>query len=55
VLIGGAGYLLDSGMYLMLPGHATISQFTALGELMLPVWLVIKGVSLERWQQLAVA
>jgi Domain of unknown function (DUF4386) len=48
VLIGGAGYLVDSGMHLMFPGRATISQFTALGELMLPVWLLVKGVSVER-------
>lgn len=50
VLIGGAGYLVDSGMHLMFPGRATISQFTALGELMLPVWLLVKGISLARWE-----
>jgi Domain of unknown function (DUF4386) len=55
VLIGAAGYLIDSGMHLMFPGRATVSQFTALGELMLPVWLLVKGVSAERWRQLAVA
>jgi Domain of unknown function (DUF4386) len=54
VLIGGAGYLVDSAMHLLFPGRATISQFTALGELMLPVWLLIKGVSVEWWQQRAV-
>ena len=35
VVIGAVGYLVDSGMHLMVPGRATISQFTALGELML--------------------
>jgi Domain of unknown function (DUF4386) len=54
-LIGAAGYLVDSGMHLTFPGRATVSQFTALGELMLPVWLLVKGVSAERWQQLAVS
>jgi Domain of unknown function (DUF4386) len=50
VVIGAAGYLVDSGMHLMVPGQATISQFTALGEVMLPAWLLVKGVSVERLQ-----
>lgn len=49
-MIGAVGYLVDSGLHLMVPGRATISQFTALGELMLPAWLLVKGVSVERWQ-----
>lgn len=55
VLIAAAGYLIDSGTHLLFPGRATISQFTALGELLLPLWLLIKGVAVERWQQVAVA
>jgi hypothetical protein len=55
VLIGAAGYLVDSGMHVLLPGRATISQFTALGELVLPLWLLGKGVTVERRQRATVA
>lgn len=55
VLIAGGGYLIDSGAQLLFPGHAPISQFTFLAELLLPSWLLIKGVAVERWQQAAVA
>ena len=54
VLIGGAGYLIDSGTQLLFPGHAMISQFTFFAELLLPSWLLVKGVAVERWQQVAV-
>ena len=47
VMIGAAGYLVDSGMHLILPGRPTVSQFTALGELMLPIWLLAKGVTVQ--------
>jgi hypothetical protein len=30
-----------------------ISQFTFIGELLLPLWLLIKGVTVERWRQVA--
>jgi hypothetical protein len=55
VLIASAGYLLDSGAHLLAPGRATLSQFTAVGELVLPLWLLIMGVDVERWQQAALA
>jgi hypothetical protein len=48
-LIGAAGYLIDSGAHLLASGVATISQFTFIGELLLPLWLLIKGVNVERW------
>lgn len=54
VLIGAAGYLVDSGAHLLTSGVATISQFTFVGELLLPLWLLIKGVTLERWPQVKV-
>ena len=38
--IAAAGYLIDSGAHLLLPDRATISQFTAAGELVLPLWLL---------------
>jgi hypothetical protein len=55
VVIAGVAYLFDSCTQLLLPGHATVSQFTFIGELLLPLWLLIKGVTVERWQQAAVA
>ena len=55
VMIAGAAYLFDSAMQLLFPGLATVSQFTFVGELALPVWLVTKGVSVERWQEATVA
>jgi hypothetical protein len=51
VLVGAAGYLFDSGAHLLNSGVAPISRFTCLGELLLPLWLLIKGVNVERWQQ----
>jgi len=52
VVIAAAGYLIDSGTQLLFPGFATISQFTFIGELLFALWLVIKGVNVERWRRL---
>ncbi len=54
VLLASAGYLFDSSVHILLPGRATISQFTAVGELVLPLWLLVKGVDGPRWQRGAV-
>jgi hypothetical protein len=53
--IAGAGHLIDVGTQLMSPGFATISQFTWVGELLFPLWLLIKGVNVDRWQQVTLA
>jgi Domain of unknown function (DUF4386) len=55
VLVASAGYLLDSSAHILLPGRATISQFTAVGEMVLPLWLLVKGVDGSRWQRGTVA
>jgi len=55
LVVAGAGYLIDSGTQLLSPGLATISQFTFIGELLFPLWLLIKGVNVERWQQVTLA
>lgn len=54
LIIGGFGYLLDSFALLLLPNYedykAIISLLilpTALGELILALWLLIKGVKVE--------
>jgi len=50
LIIGGLGYLIDFFAFFLFPNvNATISQFTFLGELLLPLWLLIKGVNVERW------
>lgn len=55
VLVASAGYLLDSSAHILFPGRATISQFTAVGELVLPLWLLVKGVDGSRWRRGTVA
>ncbi len=51
VAIGGAAYVFDSVAQLLFPGTATISQFTFAGELLFSLWLLIKGVNVERLPQ----
>jgi hypothetical protein len=42
------GYLIDSVTHFMLPDFGfTVSEFTFVGELLLPLWLVVKGVYVE--------
>ena len=53
LVIGGVGYLIDSVTQLLFPSLPTISQFTFIGELLLPLWLLIKGVNVARWQEVA--
>jgi len=54
LIIACCGYLIDSGAHLLFPGFdATISQFTFVGEVLLPLWLLIRGVNVERWSSLA--
>lgn len=49
VRIAAAGYLIDSARHVLLPGGQPLSQFTAVGELALPLWLVTKGIDRQRW------
>ena len=53
LVIGGVGYVVDWATQLLLPSFPTISQFTFIGELLLPLWLLIKGVNVARWQEAA--
>lgn len=44
LLIGGLGYLFDFFMSVLFPSAGvTVTTFTFIGELLLPLWLLIKG------------
>jgi len=48
------GYLIDSVTFFVLPNFGmTIAQFTFIGEVLLPLWLLIKGVDVEQWEKRA--
>ena len=53
LVIAGASYVIESGAQILSPGFATISQFTFVGEVLFTLWLLIKGVNVERWQAVA--
>ncbi len=54
LMIGGVGYLIQSFATILLPDLAVrIVLFTDWGELLLPLWLVIKGVNVEQWKKRA--
>ena len=56
LIIACGGYLVDAVVQVLFPHlDATISQFTFVGELLLPLWLLFKGVNVEQWQRVAVA
>jgi hypothetical protein len=51
LIIACGGNLVDAVVQVLFPNiDATISQFTFVGELLLPLWLVFKGVNVEQWQ-----
>ncbi|MCP4418089.1 MAG: DUF4386 domain-containing protein [Chloroflexi bacterium] len=50
LIVGGFGYVIDFVTFSLFPNfNMTISQFTFIGELLLPLWLLIKGVNVEQW------
>jgi hypothetical protein len=52
LMIGCFGYLLDSVLAIAAPElGVTISQFTFVGEIALPLWLLIKGVNVAQWEK----
>jgi hypothetical protein len=56
LIIGGLGYLIDFLTSALFPNfNVTISEFTFLGELLLTLWLLIKGVNIEEWKKRALA
>jgi hypothetical protein len=56
LIIGCAGYLIQSIAALLFPTlHVDITLFTSWGELLFPLWLVIRGVNVEKWEKRALA
>ena len=54
LIIGGFGYLVDFVTLILFPDlGVTVSQFTFVGELLLPLWLLIRGVNIEGWERRA--
>jgi hypothetical protein len=56
LMIGCFGYLIQSLAAFLLPNlDVNIILFTSWGELLLALWLLIKGVNVERWEKRALA
>ncbi|HQY92904.1 MAG: DUF4386 domain-containing protein [Caldilinea sp.] len=54
LMIGCLGYVADSLVFLLFPTFGvTFSEFTFIGEVALPVWLLVKGVNVQRWNERA--
>jgi hypothetical protein len=52
LIIGGFGYLVDFFTFALFPEfNVTLSEFTFIGELLLPLWLLIKGVNVDKWKK----
>jgi len=52
LIIGCLGYLVDSFSGFLIPGfNVNVAMFTFWGEVLLPLWLLIKGVNIERWEK----
>ncbi len=52
LIIGGLGYLIDSVIFFVIPSFGVkISGFTFIGEVVFPLWLLIKGVNVEQLEK----
>ncbi len=54
LIIGCFGYLIDVFTFFVFPNFdVKISGFTFWGEILFPLWLLIKGVNVEQWEKRA--
>ena len=54
LIIGGLGFVIDSITFVLFPNFdVTISLFTFFGEMIFALWLLIKGVNVEEWEERA--
>lgn len=52
LMIGCFGYVADFLIFTLMPGtDILVSQYTFIGELLLPLWLIFKGVNVEKWEE----
>ena len=52
LIIGCFGYLIDSVLFSLFPSvDVTIGMFTWWGEILFPLWLLIKGVNVKQWEK----
>ncbi|UCH63685.1 MAG: DUF4386 domain-containing protein [Fidelibacterota bacterium] len=55
LIIGGFGYLIEFVALFLFPNFdATIAWFTFWGEVLFPLWLLIRGVNVEQWEKRAI-
>lgn len=54
-IAAGVGYLFDSMGLLLISSYTTtpgpIAAVIAIAEIAFPIWLLVKGVNMDRWQQ----
>ena len=58
LIIAGSGYLIDVFARILSPDYgttifATIIMVTLFGEIIFPIWLLIKGVNAEKWLKIS--
>ena len=53
LMIGCFGYLIDSFAIFLSPSFKGIAMFTFWGEVLFPLWLLVKGVNVEQWEKRA--
>ena len=54
LIIAGFGYLIDIFAGFLIPGsNLSIGLFTGLAEIIFLLWLLIKGVNVEKWEKRA--
>lgn len=54
LIIGCLGYLIDFVIFFVFPNvDVVISEYTFLGEILMVLWLLIKGVNIEQWEKRA--
>ena len=52
LMVAGIGYLADVATFFLAPGFGvSVSEFTFVGELLLMVWLLVRGVNVAAWNE----
>jgi len=51
LIIGCFGYIADFLVFFFWNNQISFSEFTFIGEVLLPLWLLFRGVNVEAWQK----